>query len=729
VQRAARKGDNMAELARILEDSQDQAPTAKSRLPERLYALKDGDAFAVFDACGDMSGSADGFFLNDTRLLSRFRFTLFGHAPPLLSAAVGSDNVWFTSHGTNRPLAPIGEVGIPEGIVHFERKRFLSNARIYERLRCTNYGHTTVELPLCFSYDADFFDMFEVRGLTRSRRGQRLKPILAEKCVEFQYRGLDDIVRRSVISFSETPNSLTESQACFKIRVAPGRQSDVFIEIGAQADAPPSEKKFYEAGVQARAPMREKLRRGARVSTSGPLFDTWLAKSRADLALLVSDLTTGPYPYAGIPWFSTTFGRDALITAWQVLWLDPGLARGVLSFLAANQAREHSSFRDAAPGKILHEARRGEMAMRGEVPFERYYGGVDTTCLFVALAAAYADRTGDMEFVERLWSSLLAAINWMDSFAQSNADGLITYERGATSGLLNQGWKDSHDSIFHADGCMPEGPIALVEVQGYAFAAYSGMAGLAQRRGDGIASELWRARAEQLRLAVEKRFWMEETQFYGIAIDGEGKLCRVRASNAGHLLFVGLPSIERGRSVARQLAGSDFATGWGLRTLASDQIRYNPMSYHNGSVWPHDTALCVAGLRRYGEIDVASKLLSGMFEAASHFDMRLPELFCGFPRAGAESPVAYPVACLPQAWAAASTFGMLQACLGVTIDGWNREIRVIIPRLPTGLGDVEILDIDVGQRKVGLSFQEIGGSISVLRIPGNEPPVPVITQI
>jgi glycogen debranching enzyme len=475
--------------------------------------------------------------------------------------------------------------------------------------------------------------------------------------------------------------------------------------------------------------MREKLRRGAHVRTSGPLFNAWLAKSRADLALLVSDLATGPYPYAGIPWFSTTFGRDALITAWQVLWLDPYLARGVLAFLAASQAQSFSAFHDAAPGKILHEARRGEMAVRGEVPFERYYGGVDTTCLFVALAAAYSDRTGDMEFIEELWPALQAAVGWMDSFTQLNQDGLITYERGADTGLLNQGWKDSHDSIFHADGRMPDGPIALVEVQGYAFSAYNGVATLAERRGDHGAAERWRGRAEQLRAAVENRFWMEETQFYGIAIDGEGKLCRVRASNAGHLLFVGLPSRERGCAVARQLTGGDFSTGWGLRTLASDQVRYNPMSYHNGSVWPHDTALCVAGLRRYGAIDAVTQFLSGMFEAASHFDMRLPELFCGFARAGAESPVAYPVACLPQAWAAASTFGMLQACLGVTVDGWRGEIRVVSPRLPTGLGDVEILDISIAEKTVGLSFREIGGAVSVLRVPGNGPPVPIVTQI
>jgi glycogen debranching enzyme len=596
-------------------------------------------------------------------------------------------------------------------------------------MRCTNYSSSVVELPLCFEYHADFYDMFEVRGLTRSRRGRRLRPVIAKSWVEFQYNGLDDVLRQSAILFSEPPVSLSESRAEFRFRVAPGKQSDLFIEIGPSVEDVPSEKRFHEAGLRARAPMREKLNRGAKVRTSALLFNAWLSKSRADLALLVSDLETGPYPYAGIPWFSTTFGRDALITAWLVLWLDPSLARGVLNFLASTQAKDYSAFHDAAPGKILHEARRGEMATRGEVPFERYYGGVDTTCLFVALAAAYADRTGDMLFIEELWPALCSAISWMDSFANSNSDGLITYERGAATGLLNQGWKDSHDSIFHADGRIPDGPIALVEVQGYAYAAYNGLGALAKRRGDRRVAERWRARAEQFRVAVEKRFWMEDKRFYGIAIDGDGQLCRIRASNAGHLLFVGLPTKERGGSVARQLAGGEFATGWGLRTLASDQIHYNPMSYHNGSVWPHDTAICIAGLKRYGAIDTVVHLLSSMFEAAAHFDMRLPELFCGFARASAESPVAYPVACLPQAWAAASTFGILQACLGVTVDGVKGELRVNNPRLPAGLNDVEVREIALGRTIASIVFREIGGSVTVSRIPGSAPEAPIVTQI
>lgn len=698
------------------------------RLPDRLYALKDGDSFLVSDASGDIHGAADGYFRDDTRLLSHLRLAVGNDPPSLLSAAVSDDNVFFTCHGTNRPLAPIGGVGMPQGVVHVERRRFLSLGRMYERIRCTSYGDAKGRLAMSLHFDADFRDIFEIRGHVREKRGTKLEPLVDGGLVEFRYCGLDEIMRRTIIEFSESPTFLGQKRAEFDLGIEPGARTELYIEVGCERARKPSQQRFEDAASRARSPMREKLRRGAKVASSSVLFNAWLAKSRADLALLTSDLPTGPYPYAGIPWFSTTFGRDAVITAWQMLWLDPGLARGVLSFLAATQAHEHSAFRDSAPGKIVHEARRGEMANQSEVPFARYYGGVDTTCLFVALASAYADRTGDLRFIEEMWPALIAAVGWMDSFCKAGSDGLVTYQREAAMGLANQGWKDSHDSVFHADGRLAEGPIALVEAQGYAFAAYNGMARLAARRGDENAALVWKSRAEHLRVAVETRFWMEETGFYGIAIDGEGELCRVRASNAGHLLFVGLPAMDRGRSVARQLTDSAFSTGWGLRTVASGQARYNPMSYHNGSVWPHDTALCVAGLRRYGAVEAAAKILSTLFEAAANFDMRLPELFCGFSRAGSDSPVGYPVACVPQAWAAASVFGMLQSCLGVTVDGWCGEIRIVDPHLPIGVDNVDIHDLVVAGETAGLSFRNIDHNVTVLRVPNKPGGPPIIVQ-
>jgi glycogen debranching enzyme len=457
--------------------------------------------------------------------------------------------------------------------------------------------------------------------------------------------------------------------------------------------------------------MRERRRATARVRSGNPLFNAWINRSIADLGLLTTDLPTGPYPYAGIPWFSTPFGRDAVITSLQTLWLTPALARGVLRFLAAHQARENSAFRDAAPGKIMHEMRKSEMAATGEVPFALYYGGVDTTPLFVVLAGAYVERTGDTALIDELWPALERAAGWVAGVCDRNTLGLLDYRRESEGGLANQGWKDSHDSVFHADGHFPDGPIALLEVQAYASAAFDTMARFATHRGLAEDAARYAARAVKIRRCVEDKYWMPESDFYGIALDGHGELCRVLASNAGHLLAFGLPEYERGRSVARTLESALFHTGWGVRTLAAGQARFNPMAYHNGSVWPHDNAICARGLARYGHKDAAVRLLQALFEAAVTFDMRLPELFCGFPRRRGEPPTAYPVACLPQAWAAGSPFMMLEACLGISIDAARHEVRVEEPMLPEGIDWLEIGDLRVGKSTVTLTFRRVDGKV------------------
>ncbi|MBS0360862.1 MAG: amylo-alpha-1,6-glucosidase, partial [Proteobacteria bacterium] len=485
------------------------------------------------------------------------------------------------------------------------------------------------------------------------------------------------------------------------------------IEIGARPGPTPTRERFRSAAAAALCAMRARRRHGARLKSSGRLFNEWLDKSAADLALLTTLMETGPYPYAGIPWFSTAFGRDAIITAWQILWFEPSLARGVLTYLAAHQAEEVSTFRDSQPGKIMHETRRGEMASLGEVPFGRYYGGVDTTPLFVALAGAYADRTGDLALIDRLWPALERATAWIEVYGDSNGDGLIDYQRGAESGLANQGWKDSQDSIFHADGHFPKGPIALVEVQGYAFAAYHAMARLSELRGEPERADGYRERAEAIRVDVERIFWMEDQQFYGVAMDGDGQLCRVRTSNPGHLLMVGLPSPERGRQVVRRLLSGELFSGWGVRTLATGMPRFNPMSYHNGSVWPHDTAICALGMSRYGEREGVVRLTAALFECAAASELRLPELFCGFPRMPGEPPVGYPVACMPQAWAAGACFMALQACLGIQVDGARGEISIVDPRLPIGIDQLSVTGLRVGDEKVDLSFQRVGGHVAV----------------
>ena len=685
--------------------------TSEPRTPQRLYALKDRDLFLVADALGDVLGLGDGLFHDDTRILSRFTLSLADERPALLSAALGQDNVYFTSHSTNQRLPFPGGPVAPPGVLHIARKRFLCDQRLFERVSMVNYSRDEVIVPLVFEFDADFHDMFEVRGLKRSHRGFKHPPEIDGRAVSVRYTGLDGADRASVISFSDPPFRLSEHKAEFMYPLGPESHLELFIEVGLEPAPTPTRERFRAHAALARFITRKRRRQGARLRSSGRLFSDWVTKSRADLALLTTQLPTGPYAYAGIPWFSTTFGRDAIITAWQVLWLDPSLAKGVLSYLASRQATEVSAFRDSAPGKIMHEARRGEMAALGEVPFGQYYGGVDTTPLFVALAGAYADRTGDFAFIDSIWTNLEAAMGWIEHYGDTDGDGLIDYARGQESGLANQGWKDSQDSVFHADGRFARGPVALVEVQGYAFAAYQAMAALAARRAEPQAAAVWAARAERIRGAVEDRFWMEDKGFYAIAIDGAGEPCRVRASNPGHLLFTKLVSPERAARVVRNLLSRDFAPGWGVRTLAMGEARYNPMSYHNGSVWPHDTALCALGMSNYGERTGVVALTAALFETAANFEMRLPELFCGFPRLAGEPPVAYPVACLPQAWAAGSVFMMLQACLGLEVT--PHAATVTDPRLPIGIDRLWIDGLQVGEVTIDLAIERHGDHIHV----------------
>ncbi|MDP3853405.1 amylo-alpha-1,6-glucosidase [Phenylobacterium sp.] len=703
----------MDDLAPAPDAPVEHGETGEPRVPHRLFALKDKDTFVVCDAFGDILGAADGLFHNDTRILSRFRVLLGGQPPSLLSAAIAQDNVFFTSNGANQALPyPGGPVG-PPGVLHIERKRFLWQERLYERIACVNYSRDVVLLPLSLEFGADFHDMFEVRGMKRERRGYHHLPEVDGRSVRYRYEGLDGVERTSVIAFSDPPGRIGAHRADYMYSLQPEGRLELYLEIGAEGGYTPSKERFRDAAARARWDMRARRRHGARLRTSGRLFNEWLEKSKADLALLTTQMETGPYPYAGIPWFSTAFGRDAIITAWQILWFEPGLAKGVLTYLAANQAQEISAFRDSAPGKIMHETRKGEMPALGEVPFGRYYGGVDTTPLFIALAGAYAERTGDFELIEALWPALKAATAWMEHYGDTNADGLIDYKRGQDSGLSNQGWKDSEDSVFHKDGRFPNGPVALVEVQGYAFCAYRAMAAFARRQGDEPHAERWAGRAEQIRESVERMFWMEDEGYYGIAIDGEGALCRVMSSNPGHLLFSGLPSPERAHRVTKRILSAGFDSGWGVRTLATGQARFNPMSYHNGSVWPHDTALCAMGLSRYGERAGVVSLTSGLFETAASYEMRLPELFCGFPRMAGEPPVAYPVACLPQAWAAGSVFMMVQACLGISVDGDKGEVEVRDPHLPIGIDRFWIEGLRVGDARIDLGFEREGGRVRV----------------
>jgi glycogen debranching enzyme len=467
---------------------------------------------------------------------------------------------------------------------------------------------------------------------------------------------------------------------------------------------------------QAEAMHRAWRQSSAAIRTPHLLADRALARAMSDLRLL---LNTGPdegerYPAAGVPWFACLFGRDALITSMQLLAVRPQLAQQTLEVLARRQATEVDDWRDAQPGKILHELRTGEMARSGEIPHSPYYGTVDATPLWLMLLDEYHRWTADDELVERLWPNALACLRWIDEFGDADGDGFVEYQRHSRRGLQNQGWKDSSDSIRHQDGRLSTSSTALVEVQAYVYAARVGVARLARRRGELPLAEREEQRAEQLRSRFEEAFWLEDAGTYALALDGDKRPVDGIASNAGHALWCGIASPARAASVARVLTGPGMWSGWGIRTLSSTAVGFNPIGYHLGTVWPHDNGICAAGFARYGLHEEAQKVAGAMLEVTAHFrDARLPELFCGFDRAASPMPVPYPVACSPQAWAAGSLFHLVTTALGMRPEAAEHRLELVSPSLPAWLAELHIDNLRVGDAIADLSFTSDDGSVPV----------------
>ena len=698
--------------------------TARGQASRERRTLKHDDAFIVLDSHGDLGASAggqDGLFHSDTRFLSYLEIVIDGLQPLLLGSNVRDDNSLLTVELTNPDIFADGELVLPKDTVHITRNIFVWRDTAYQRVTFKNYGETPVTLRATVYFGNDFADIFEVRGMRRPRRGVVNRRVSSSDTVVMTYIGLDKKARRTTMMFDPSPTEISTNSASYKISLEPDEENAFFVTAG--CDQPVDERpvRFITGFLAARRELRTPARASTTVETSNVHFNEILSRSWADMSMLLTNTPDGQYPYAGIPWFSTSFGRDGLITAMQLLWCAPTIAKGVLRRLARYQAKDYDPDSDAQPGKILHEMRGGEMAALNEVPFARYYGSVDSTPLFLILLGRYIERTGDMDTLRELWPAAEAAMQWIDGPGDPDGDGFVEYQRAKEEGLANQCWKDSNDSVFHSDGRLAVGPLALCEVQGYVYEAKRRTARCAKLLGHFDRAQQLNAEAKRLAERFDEVFWLPELNTYALALDGQKEPCRVRSSNVGHLLFSGIVPPEKGALIASELLRPRFFSGWGIRTIANDEARYNPMSYHNGSIWPHDNSLIALGMARYGAHDAVESVFKGLTEAAAYLELRrLPELFCGFQRAKGRGPTLYPVACAPQAWASATAFSLLEASLGFEFDPAAREIRMRNPRLPDFLDEVVIRDLRLRGSSVDFVVRRHGSDVSVRPLRGGD---------
>ena len=667
---------------------------------DRTRVLNDSDTFGVFDRWGDIQPIGEevqGLYHDGTRFLSALEVRLNGERPLLLSSSIKEENEVLSVDLTN-PEFTDGSSLLRKGTLHISRCKFVQHGSCFETVRLTNYDTQPHTVRLTVAAHADFKDIFEVRGMVRPRRGT-IDPCRIEGAtMMLPYRGLDKIERCTEITFSPPPMAFDNHQVHYTLTLYPQQAQEIAYTVCLRIDQQLTRTISHQEARQKLTEQLEDTRSiTASVNTSNEQFNHWINRSKTDLISLLADTPYGKYPYAGVPWYNTAFGRDGLLTAYQLLWLAPNIAQGVLHFAAQTQAQTSDPASDAEPGKVFHETRGGEMVALNELPFRRYYGTIDATPLFVMLAGAYYQRTGDEATIRDLWPNIRAALRWIDTYGDPNGDGFVAYEHKAKNGLANQGWKDSFDSIMHEDGTLAEPPIALCEVQGYVYAAKVQAARLARTLGEEPLAQQLALEAATLKQRFNDTFWDEALQTFVLARDGQGRPCRVKSSNAGQCLFTGIVDESHAPALAATLLHDDLFSGWGIRTLGTSEKRYNPMSYHNGSVWPHDVALIAHGLSRYGFQEEVQQLVAGLFDATLFIDLqRLPELFCGFIRRPGEGPTAYPVACSPQAWSVAAVFLLLQSLLNVNIEAERRQIVFRNPSLPAYLRHVRIEKLPLG---------------------------------
>jgi glycogen debranching enzyme len=690
-------------------------PPLLAELASRVLAVKEGDTFLYCDMEGNLDDRKEyglGLYHRDTRFLSLFKMKISGRDPVLLSSSAERAYMSYVDL-TNPELFEDGEMVVPQQTLNVRRVRAIKG-RLFERVRVKNYNPYPVRLTISFVMAADFADIFEVRGLAREAEGHHEPPFAEGRQARFAYKGQDGVIRETLIEFDPVPDRIEvvgdRVEVELVLLLAPHQTGLISTKFDPIVDGVrPIPMEFDAAVHQLRRSYEDWERDATQISTDNELFNQLLVRGLRDLRALYTKTEQGGILAAGIPWYVAVFGRDSLIASHQLLTLNPRPARETLELLALYQGKEVDAWRDEEPGKILHEIRRGELAGAGEVPHTRYYGSVDATPLFVILFAQYVRWTDDLEFARKLLPNVRAALEWIDTYGDADHDGFVEYLTQSPRGMANQGWKDSFDSVVHADGRLAVGPIALVEVQAYVYMAKQRVADVFEMLGDPDTAARLRREALELRIRFNQEFWMEEEQYFAQALDGDKRQVKSIVSNPGHALYCDVVDSEKAAHVARRLLQPEMFSGWGIRTMSKSASAYNPMSYHNGSVWPHDNALIAAGLKRYGFLKATNRVATAIFDAAIHADyMRLPELFCGFTRRTPNQPVGYPVANSPQAWAAGAPFLMLQAILGLSARAHENMLTINKPHLPPWLNVVELRNLRVGQSTTSLIFRREG---------------------
>lgn len=674
--------------------------------------IKENDLFLLTDTNGNMIENHPyglGLYTKDTRFLSKLQLKINGEEPILL-ASDAAENYMAKILLTNPHMEKDGEIILWRESVEIERSRFIYDDVLYESIKVKNYFPKAVQFNLSLHFDVDFTDMFIVRGFQTGEIGKRTGQTISAKTVTFHYEGSDSINRATVITWDKDEKLADENgNVFFDFKLAHLQEDTVTFMIQPKIGAEQTKRSLglNEAIAKLKQSYQIWESTTTKVKTDYEPLQRLIDRGISDLRVLLTDIGYGKFPVAGLPWFGVPFGRDSLIAALQMLPFNSEVAKGTLFTMASQQGTKVDPWRDEQPGKIMHEIRYGELANTNQIPFTPYYGTIDATPLFLVLLTEYVRWTGDLQIVTVLNKNIEEALNWIDQYGDRDGDLFVEYHQESSKGIANQGWKDSGDSIVHRDGEYAKTPIALSEVQGYVYQAKMGLAEIYENIGNQEKSSALKEQANRLKEKFEKEFWMDDVNYYAIALDENKEQVGTITSNPGHVLFSEMLPAERVNSVIDMLVSSKMFSGYGIRTMGSEEAGYNPMSYHDGSIWPHDNSLIILGMSKLRKSEAANMVMEGLIDASAHFEYdRLPELFCGYEKAMGKA-VKYPVACSPQAWAAGTPLVFIQSMLGLFPNSLKKQI-VLSPKLLSKMNELEISNLSIGNGHLSLRVT-VGG--------------------